>query len=66
VSHFAYLLGDWYHSLLWADGAYHVWQTEDPKSVDSETLLDYYSFGLAKVCGERVLASFHLEKHPFY
>ena len=45
----AYFNQDYYHTVMWITEALNVWQTEQTKTIDKATLLDYLSYSLYTV-----------------
>jgi len=45
----AYFNQDYYHTVMWITEALNVWQTEQEKTIDKPTLLDYLSYSLYMV-----------------
>jgi len=45
----AYFNQDYYHTVMWITEALNIWQTEQPKTIDKATLLDYLSYSLYMV-----------------
>jgi len=45
----AYANQDYYHTVMWITEAMNVWKTEQQKTIDKPTLLDYLSYSLYSV-----------------
>jgi len=45
----AYFKQDYYHTVMWITEALNVWNTEQQKTIDKPTLLDYLSYSLYMV-----------------
>jgi len=45
----AYFNQDYYHTVMWITEALNVWKTEQQKTIDKATLLDYLSYSLYMV-----------------
>ena len=45
----AYFNQDYYHTVMWISEALKIWQTEQEKTIDKATLLDYLSYSLYMV-----------------
>jgi len=45
----AYFNQDYYHTVMWVTEAINVWESEQQKTIDKSTLLDYLSYSLYMV-----------------
>ena len=60
----AYFNQDYYHTVMWITEALNIWNTEQPKTIDKPTLLDYLSYSLYMV-SNCFNVTFNVTNHTF-
>jgi len=57
----AYFNQDYYHTVMWITEALNIWTTEQPKTIDKPTLLDYLAYSLYMV--SHALRQHYVHRH---